>query len=100
MQFAKDDGPVQIVNVWNEPIRYTISIMEEIVTDNVVGFNLIFDWFHFNKWYNIIRFLADNGYSDLPPIKTIIEVEALNPSNYCVLPKSALDLMLYARKGP
>jgi hypothetical protein len=46
LQWAKDNGPIQIHEFWRCPIIDTINLLEEIAKDCVCGFNLSYDWFH------------------------------------------------------
>lgn len=99
IQYAQDDGPIILHSVWSEPISKTLALIEKFVGQPVVGFNLVFDWFHINKLYNIFRYLSDRGYNDVPVPEVIAKIDAMNPSEYCVRPVSACDLMLHARRG-
>jgi hypothetical protein len=101
LQYAKDDGPIHLHEIWTTPIPRTLEVIEELAyhDEGVVGFNLSFDWFHVNKIYNCLRMLYDNGYKGVPQIEAMSIVEASNPSEYCLRPQRALDLMLVARKS-
>lgn len=105
LQYAYDDGPVILHDVWCEPIIDTLVIFEELANHSggVVGFNLSYDWFHVQKMTNCLRLLADRVGSDEIPrdhITTFTEIEPLARDGDCIKPVTALDLMLYARKGP
>ena len=99
LQWAEDDGPIHLHEVWNEKISTTLRLLERLADSDVCGFNLVFDWFHVVKIYNVLRTLYDAGYDDLPTVDSVAKVDAVNPSEYCLKPKSALDLMLCARRG-
>lgn len=98
-QYAEDDGPIVLYEIWEEPVEKTLKLFEYITTQEICGFNLTFDWFHVNKIYNILREMVNRGYDPLlrPNVQIAIEVEKENPSKYCLKPKAPLDLMLYAR---
>lgn len=96
LQYARDDGPIVIHEIFRSKVKDTIQLIESIVDDTVVGFNMTFDWFHITKIYNILRELT----TDAPTINEMKLVEKQNPSRYCLKPKAVVDLMLYARKGP
>ena len=99
LQYAVEDGPITLYEVWRRPIRETLALIEWICQHTVVGFNLSFDWFHLCKTYTIFR-LCD---PDWIPEEHIDEIALLEPQAQdgpCVKPAAALDLMLHSRKGP
>ncbi len=100
IQWAKDDGPIQLHSVWTSPVRETIELIEMIVNDpeGVVGFNLMFDWFHLVKLYNVLC-LCEDWESD-PQYLECAKNEPAARDGVCLKPKSALDLFLHAKKGP
>jgi len=53
IQYAYDDGPVTLHEIWNEPVERTLELCKRICNDTVCGFNLTYDWFHINKLYNL-----------------------------------------------
>jgi hypothetical protein len=55
LQYAVEDGPITLYEVWRRPIRETLALIEWICQQTVVGFNLSFDWFHLCKTYTIFR---------------------------------------------
>ena len=98
IQYAEDDGPIHLHNVWLTPVGETLDLISKI-TDNVVcGFNLAFDWFHLAKLYTIWSMLDRD---DIPEdcIEQIALIEPLARTGPCLKPKGAMDLMLHARKG-
>jgi len=99
LQYAEDDGEIILHEIFHEPIEKTIELIEYICTQDVCGFNLVFDWFHLTKIYNILKVLHAGGYRGLPSEQVVADIEAMNPSEFCLRPKSALDLMLAARRG-
>lgn len=100
IQYAIDDGPIQLHSVWTEPAIDTLRLIEEMANNEVIGFNLSYDWFHLCKLYTIFSLLKDvNAYPE-DCIDEIAELEPLGRDGFCLKPKSACDLMLYARKGP
>ena len=100
IQYAEDDGPVVLFDVWNNPIFKTVQLIDRIASQEVCGFNLTFDWFHLCKLYTVFTLCKD--WSQLPKdcIEEIYQNEPLGRDGPCLKPKSACDLMLHARKGP
>jgi len=102
IQWAKGDGEISLHSVWTTPIYETLDLIETLSNNpgGVIGFNLVFDWFHINKIYNLLAKYHDyNAY----PVDIIDELAELEPSardGLCLKPVKALDLMLHARKGP
>lgn len=103
IQWAEDDGPITLHDVWYEPISETLELLSKLCYNDVCGFNLAFDWFHVCQTYTTLELLAARvGGQALPidHIKLYAELEPLARDGICLKPKSALDLMMVARKGP
>jgi len=68
---------------------------------DVVGFNLVHDWFMLTKWYNVLRRVSEKSRTMLDALGEITarEHEGPQPDDVCLKPKSACDLMLLARSG-
>jgi len=54
-QYAEEDGPICLYDVWKRPIRETLRLIEWLCENTVVGFNLAFDWFMVVKTYTTFR---------------------------------------------
>ena len=100
IQWAKDDGNINLHSVWTEPIYATLTLIEEMMKDTVVGFNLAFDMFHLNKIYNMLSMYPDYNAIPRDIIDELAELEEKARDGKCLKPAGALDLMLHARKGP
>ena len=101
LQYALDDGPIILWNLWREPIYKTLELIKDICEEGIIGFNLAFDWFHIVKFYT--TFCQHDDLTDWPidvSLEKVIEYEYAARFGPCVKPKSACDLMLHARKGP
>jgi len=99
LQYAEEDGPICLYNVWKRPIRETLRLIEWLCEHTVVGFNLAFDWFHVVKVYTTFR-LAEPDWIPEEHIDKIALLEPQAQEGPCVKPGSALDLLLHSRKGP
>jgi hypothetical protein len=99
LQYAVEDGPIALYEVWRRPIRETLALIEWICQHTVVGFNLSFDWFHVVKVYTIFR-LCDPDWIPEEHIDEIAMLEPQGQDGPCVKPAAVLDLMLHSRKGP
>lgn len=99
LQYAEDDGPIQMHSVWKSTVSETMRLIEHLVDSDIVGFNLSFDWFHICQMYTTLMLLPKDEYlEDIIDEYAIHEKEArMGP---CLKPKGCLDLMLHARKGP
>lgn len=100
LQYAIDDGPVILYELWEEPINKTLRLIEWICEQEVIGFNLAFDWFMISKLYMIFRLYHDQEEIPSFDIQGIAQLELDARDGPCVKPRSACDLMLHARKGP
>jgi hypothetical protein len=102
IQWAEDDGPIELFSVWKEPIHKTLELIRKFANHKggVCGFNLAFDWFHLCKLYTI--FSQWHDHDDVPEdiIPELAELEPMGRDGDCLKPVSACDLMLHARKGP
>ena len=99
LQYAVEDGPIVLFEVWRQPIRETLTLIEWICQHTVVGFNLAFDWFHVCKIYTIFR-LCDPDWIPEEHIDEIAMLEPQGQDGPCIKPAAVLDLMLHSRKGP
>jgi hypothetical protein len=59
----------------SEPVGETLDLIEWICTHTVVGFNLVFDWFHIVKIYTIFSLCP----RDWIPEEHIEEIALLEP---------------------
>lgn len=102
IQFAKDDGEVELFSPWTNPIRDTLNLIEWMMNHEggVVGFNLAFDHFHLCKIYTAFSLYHDHDEIPENIINELAELEPLARDGKCLKPVAACDLMLHARKGP
>jgi hypothetical protein len=105
LQYAEDDGNVVLHNPWIEPITDTLAIIEWMCSHRggVCGFNLVYDWFHLCQLYTTLLLLRSRTSGSAIPeeyIELYAELEPLGRDGPCLKPVTAMDLMLFARKGP
>ena len=102
LQYAYDNGPIHLYDIWKEPVHKTLTLIEEIMACCIVGFNLAFDHFMLCKLFTTWQLLAADDPDFIPKtnINLVAEKEILARDGPCVKPASALDLMLHSRKGP
>lgn len=93
------DGDIQLYEVWNEPVYKTLELFEALTKHVVVGFNLVFDWFHVQKIHSVWSKLPKD-WIPAEHINEIADVEMDARDGLCLKPYSALDLLLHSRKGP
>lgn len=99
IQWAQDDGEVQLFEPWRRPFRETLELIEFFCTQEVCGFNLAFDWFHLAKIYTTFLLFPDKELIPEDYIDTIaILEEKARFTDVCIKPVKAMDLMLHARK--
>lgn len=99
LQWAVDDGPIHLWDIWKNPVKETLELIEAMLEKNIVMFNATFDWFHIVKIYTIFR-LCPGDWIPEEHIEEIAELEEKGKTGPCLKPKHTLDLMLHARKGP
>ena len=101
MQYADDDGPVHLHDVWRRSARETLELIEETCAMNVVGFNLVFDWFHWQKLQNMLACLPARKLNKPPVIADMAAIEREAPLHgMCVKPRAAHDVYLHLITGP
>jgi hypothetical protein len=98
LQFAIDDGDINLWDVWKKPVGETLDLIEWLATHTVVGFNLTFDWFHIVKIYTVFS-LCPRDWIPEEHIEEIALLEPLAQNGPCIKPVNALDLLLHSRKG-
>lgn len=100
LQYAINNGEIYLYEIWRNTVGETLDLIESIANhpEGIVGFNLVFDWFHINKLYNVFRLLPREYYPD-EHVEEIACLEKRARDGVCVLPQKACDLFLHARKG-
>jgi len=99
LQFAIDDGPIILYEIWKHKIKDTLALIENMMGESVVGFNISFDHFHLTKTYNTFRLYPDLNEFPINCIDEIAILEKKARDGPCLKPAHVLDLMLHARKG-
>lgn len=97
IQYAIENGPVQLHSIWTEPAWLTIELIEMFCDSRLVFFNAAFDWFHLNKIYNML-ILMDRTEEPQDYIDELGLLESEARDGVCLKPRDILDLMLHARK--
>lgn len=99
LQYAEEDGPIHLHEVWKEPVGKTLELIEYFCRNYIIGFNLSFDWFHLTKLQTIWSMLAKDTIPE-NCIDLIGILESKGCDGPCIKPVAALDLLLHSRKGP
>lgn len=101
-QYAENEGPIIIHEIWLKPAYETLDLIGEWCYDNngLCFFNAVFDWFHINKIYNMLDLLPDKKILPIDHIEELAELELEARDGKCLKPKYIIDIMLHARKGP
>ncbi len=98
LQYAIEDGPITLYDIWKEPISRTLRLIESWLDYCIVGFNLSFDVFQLAKLYTIFRLCPLNWIPE-QHIDEIAAMEMYGRDGPAIKFASALDLMLHSRKG-
>ena len=98
IQYKEQNGPVKIQDVWLRPVKETLELIEWMMTQDLVGFNLTFDHFHLCQLYTTL--LNVQNKDEAPFVNEVANLEGISRLGPCLKPKGCLDLMLHARKGP
>ena len=100
LQYAWDDGPIELHDVWLRPMGETMELIEKVMENDLIGFNLAFDHFHLCKLYTMFGEFGDYNAIPKDHVEALAKLEPQARFGPCLKPKRALDLMLHARKGP
>lgn len=102
LQYAEDDGPIILHEVWRTPIHETLELIEHMCSHEggVIGFNLTFDWFHICQLYTLLSLFPNKTKEPVDCIREIAALESKARDGVCLKPVKAFDIMLHARKGP
>jgi len=103
LQYYDTEHPEQGIvlhDLWMHPIQETMDLFQYLCENEVCAFNLVFDWFHINKFYNVIRKWNNKEDHPVDIIPALAVLDRPDKTDLCLKPKAALDLMLVAKKGP
>src|SRR4051812_31812857 len=75
LQYAKDDGEIQLYSPWTNPVYQTLEIIEEIISDEVCLFNASFDSFQICKLYTMFSMILDKDWIPEDHIDEIAIIE-------------------------
>lgn len=102
IQWAEDDGPVTLHEIWKEPIADTLELIEYFINHKggIVGFNWAFDSFQLAKIYTMFSGLPDQDITPEECLEELALGEANARDGDCIKPVNVCDLMLVSRRGP
>lgn len=99
--------PPQVYHVWDEPVKDTLQLLRLLCQWQICGWNLAHDWFHVNKFYNLLHHYDETWPNEPLEVTRLAWLEAElckrgtdDHARFCLKPEGALDLFLYARTGP
>ena len=98
LQYAVEDGPIVLYDVWKHSVQETLDLIEWMLTHTMVFFNATFDMFMLVKTYTTFR-LCPRDWIPEDHIDEIAMKEKEGRDGPCLKPASILDLMLHTRKG-
>lgn len=97
IQYQFNNDPIQLFCPWTEQVIDTLKLIEWMMEQDNIGFNLAFDHFHLSKLYTIWSLLPPHEYPE-DIIDLVAEKEPLGRDGFCIKPHRACDIMLHARK--
>lgn len=102
IQYAVEDGPIHIFEFWKRTIDESIELIDMLMDNCVIGFNMAFDHFMLHKWYNMMLIGKEKYGGDTIPYDIDFtdwaEVERDAMQGPCLKPRGCFDLMLHARQ--
>ena len=73
IQYARDNDEPIIHDIFQEPVYKTIDLIEMLMENNLVGFNLSHDHFHLSRTYGVFKMLPQKHK---PEILDIFDLES------------------------
>jgi len=98
IQYAYEDGEIQLYCPWDNTIRDTVALIEELMEHELIGFNIAFDHFHLCQMYTTLLLLSDQSKYLEDCIEEYAVKEEQGRLGPCLKPAGCFDLMLHARK--
>ena len=103
IQWAADDGLVNLHHIWLRPMQETIDLVERFVDNRVVFHNARFDWFHLSKIYSMFEIAISMGWGgNLRPscLSWGFWAGAELDTQYgdCLKPRACVDTLLLASR--
>lgn len=99
IQYAYEDGPIILHNLWDVPVRETLELIEKFCDKTCVFFNASFDWFQLCKLYTMWRLLPPDTIPHTVPADKMAEIERDARSGPCLKPYDVICLMAHSQKG-
>jgi hypothetical protein len=99
LQYAFEDGPVVLHNLWDVPAKDTLALIEEFMRHTLCFFNATYDMFHICKIYTMFRLLPPDAIPGELPVEVLAQAEMDGRDGPCLKPKNVICLMLHSRKG-
>jgi len=97
IQYQYSEGNIELYYPWREPVKRTLTLIENFCNETVVAFNLSFDWFQLTKFYNVLREISNK--SKPPDPDEFAFRLSQKPVYWCLKPKDAIDVFLVSRKS-
>lgn len=103
IQWAINDGPVNLHHIWKEPIIRTLRLIEDMVNNRVIFHNARYDWFHLSKIYNMFKQAAECFLNSTPleayTVDQWAEFEWESQFGPCLKPRACVDTLILASKS-
>lgn len=96
IQYQYEGEPIQLYNVWSEPVSKTLDLVTSFLEHHVVIYNASYDSFHLSKLFNTWRLLNDAGRQ--PKMNEVWEAEHYAYQGPCLRPAKCSDLYLIGQE--
>jgi hypothetical protein len=96
-QYAVDDGPIRMHDVFLKPVSETLELLEWFTTQEPCAWHMAFDWFHVVQQFNVMKQISNKSVPPFP--MEYYNIERKNPCTHFLRPKAALDLMIWCCEG-
>lgn len=96
IQYQDDNNPIVVHDVWERTVGETLDLIEYMMDQTLVGYNLSFDHFHLSKLYTTFRLLPRQARPE-SIIHDVYLAEEQGRFGPCLKPAEAIDLMCDVR---
>lgn len=99
LQYAVDDGPVQLIDPFYEPASKLMDFIAEVMDNCFIAHNINFDMQALSRMYNTCRLMKpDQRMIDLK-VEELVELDYESRNGLCLKPRAAVDTMILSSKG-
>ena len=94
-----EQGAIHVHNVFRESKSATLTLLEELVNNHIIGFNLSHDIFHLTRTYNVLLQIEGEDVNSVTYLQAEAKIRDENIPALCYKPIGVTDLMIVGRRS-